>query len=92
MQAFMLKVPTARMHFNQSIGSSIKDNRRLVTFSIEKPEEFVEYLKTRYPSELRSWIYRCPKDDWKYPFLVQENKIRILNQRIKELEKLAEVW
>ncbi len=80
------------MPSNQSIGSSIKDNRRLVTFSIEKPEEFVNYLKTRYPSELRSWIYRCPKDDWKYPFLIQENEIRILNRRIKELEKLAEVW
>ena len=80
------------MSSNQSIGSSIKENRRLATFSIEKPQEFVQYLKTRYPSELRSWMYLCPKDDWKYSFLAKENEIRALNRRIKELKELAELW
>ena len=67
-------------------------NRRLTTFSIEKPEEFVEYLKTRYPSELLSWVYRCPQDDWKYPFIVREREMRALEQQIKALKELAEVW
>ncbi len=92
MRALLIEVPTTRMPSQQSIGSSIKDNRRLTTFSIEKPEEFVNYLKTRYPSELRSWIYRCPQDDWKYEFLLREVKIRALDRRIKALKELAEVW
>jgi hypothetical protein len=80
------------MPSNKSIGSSIKDNRRLTSFSIEKPDEFVEYLKTRYPSELHSWVRRCPRDDWKYEFLLREMEMRALDRRIKALKELAEVW
>jgi hypothetical protein len=83
---------TEGMSTNQSIAASIRDNRRLVTFSMEKPEEFVAYLKTRYLSELQSWIYRCPKDDWKYSFLIREYKIRQTDRRIRELKELASVW
>ncbi len=80
------------MPSQQTIGSSIKENRRLTTFSIDKSDEFVKYLSTRYPSELRSWIYRCPRDDWKYPFILREMQIRALDRRIKALKELAEVW
>jgi hypothetical protein len=59
---------------------------------MEKPEEFVAYLKTRYQSEILSWVYRCPKDDWKYPFLYREYKIRMYDRRIRELKELAAVW
>ena len=77
---------------SSSIATALKDNRRLVTFSIEKPEEIVAYLKTRYMSEIQSWIYQCAKDDWKYAFLEREYKIRVYDRRIRELKELAEVW
>lgn len=77
---------------NKSIGASLKDNRRLSTFRMEKPEEFVAYLRTRYDSEIESWLYICPKDDWKYPFLKRENAIRIHAEYIEELKELAKVW
>ncbi len=76
----------------QSIGEGLKDNRRLVTFRMEKADEFLAYLKTRYMSELRSWLYRCPRDDWKYEFLRRELAIREKKLYIQRLEELAKVW
>jgi hypothetical protein len=81
-----------QMKMPKSIASSLKDNRRLATFSIEKPEEFLAYLKTRYDSELRNWYLICSRDDWKYLLIVQELKIRAYAKRIKELEAFAETW
>jgi len=74
---------------SQSIASSIKENRRLVTFSMENPGEFVAYLKTRYNSEITVWFFTCKKNDWKYSFLAREWQIRQLE---KDLRELAEVW
>ena len=76
----------------KSIAATIKDNRRLATFSIDKPQEFVIYLKTRYDSELENWLYICSSDDWKYPFLATEQKIRKAERRLRYLKELAEVW
>lgn len=77
---------------SKSIASSLKDNRRLTTFRMEKPEEFVAYLRTRYDSEIESWLSICPKDDWKYLFLMNEQKLRTLERRVRKLQELAEVW
>ena len=77
---------------SESIASALKDNRRLASFKIDNPEEFVAYLKTRYNSEVESWLAICSRDDWKYMFLVQEQKIRALQRRVQWLQELAEVW
>lgn len=76
----------------QSIAAALKDNRRLATFSMEKPEEFLSYLKTRYDSELENWLWLCDKNDWKYSFLVTEMKIRIAEKRLRYLKEMADVW
>ena len=76
----------------KSIASALKDNRRLSTFRMEKAEEFVAYLRTRYDSEVESWLSICPKNDWKYSFLKRENEIRIHAEYIEELKELAKVW
>lgn len=75
-----------------SIASALKDNRRLTTFKIEKPEEFVAYMRTRYDSEIEGWLSLCREDDWKYMFLIQEQKLRALERRVRQLQELAEVW
>lgn len=75
-----------------SIASSLRDNRRLATFHIDRPQEFLAYLKTRYDSEVENWMYYCPKNDWKYPFLIREQNIRMAQKRIRYLEELAAEW
>jgi len=76
----------------KTIATALRENRRLATFRMEKPEEFVAYLRTRYDSEVESWLYICPKDDWKYTFLLNEQKLRVLERRVRRLQELAEVW
>jgi hypothetical protein len=77
---------------NQSIAEGVKENRRLVTFSMEKADEFLEHLKTRYNSEIIRWFYTCPRNDWKYEFLRREITIREKKIYLKRLEELAAVW
>ena len=77
---------------SESIAFALKDNRRLATFRLEKPQEFVDYLKTRYDSEINVWLDKSSTDDWKYPFILREQQIRALERRIRRLEELAEVW
>ena len=59
-----------------TVASGLKDNRRLVTFTIDDPHKFVAYLQTRFDSEVISWLYSCKANDWKYEFLVREKQIR----------------
>lgn len=75
-----------------SIASGLKENRRLATFHLEDAEEFYRYLKTRYDSEVESWLAICPQDSWKYPILETEWRIRILERRIRYLESQPEIW
>lgn len=77
---------------SESIGAAIKENRRLATFHIDRPQEFLDYLKSRYDSEVENWIRICSESDWKYDFLVRERKIRLAERRLRDLRELAEVW
>ena len=77
---------------SDSIASGLRDNRRLATFSIDRPHEFLDYLRTRYDSEVEAWISSCEAGDWKYPFLIRERQIRTTKQRLARLEELAELW
>lgn len=76
----------------QTIAQGLADNRRLATFHVEKSAEFLEYLKTRYDSEIDMWMQDCKKSDWKYSFLVREREIRKKQRRIDALKELAKVW
>ena len=75
-----------------SIASGLKDNRRLATFRMENAEEFVEYLKTRYDSEIDLWVRRAKKSDWKYEFILNEDEIRRKVKRIARLQELVDLW
>lgn len=73
-----------------SIGESIKDNRRLASFSDDDYHGFYAYLSTRYDYEIENWYKICPRDSWKFLFLETELKIRTLRKQVLELE--AELW
>jgi hypothetical protein len=71
-----------------TIAQSVKETPRLA--SIQDPETFHSLLKTRYTSELVSWLKIESKDSWKRPLLEDELKIRQLQKKIQALE--AELW
>jgi hypothetical protein len=78
---------------SESIAEGLKNNRRLATFHMDKPEEFLDYLKTRYESELQNWYWICSRDDWKFEFIARELKIRTCKRRMRELMAArAEYW
>ena len=73
-----------------SVAQGVKDNRRLTSFTIDEPHDFLTRVKGLYNSELEQWLKRCPKDSWKYSFLEREKKISDLRINIQRCE--AELW